>query len=254
MITICVLTFGDYPDLTRRAIGSILAHCPRSDYRLIVGANAVADETCSFLESIQQSGGIDHLIVSKRNINKCPMMRRMFKRVETELIWWFDDDSFILDPAAFDHWRRCAERASAQTVMWGKVAFCDHPSAFAAGLQDPVAFVRSADWYRGLTPPSWSLGGRGQFDYAGRGTGDGRWFFVLGGCWMIRTQAIRALDWPDRRLIRTGDDVFLGEAIRQQGWVCQNIEDPGVAIDTEPRRGSSGPFSELRADHYGARF
>jgi hypothetical protein len=168
------------------------------------------------------------------------------------LIWWFDDDSYIRDSAAFEHWCRCAEQATAQTVMWGKVAVCDHPSAFAPGLPDPVAFVRSADWYRGLTPPFWRPGGRGEFDYEGRGTGDGRWFFVLGGCWMIRTRAIRALDWPDRRLIKLGDDVFLGEAIRQQEWVFQNIDDPGIAIDTEPRRGSPGSFSELRADRYEA--
>jgi GT2 family glycosyltransferase len=254
MITICVLTFGDYPDLARRAIGSILAHCPRSGYRFIVGANAVADETCSFLESARNSGGIDHLIVSKRNINKCPMMRRMFERVETELVWWFDDDSYILDASAFGHWRRCAERASARTVMWGKVAVCDHPSAFAPDLPDAVAFVRSADWYCGLTPPSWKVGGRGEFDFQGRGTGDGRWFFILGSCWMIRTRTIRALNWPDRRLLKLGDDVFLGEAIRQHGWLLQNLDEPGVAIDSEPRRGSIGSFSAPSADHYGAPF
>ena len=252
MITICLLTFGDYPDLTRRAIGSILAHCPRSGYRLIVGANAVGEETCSFLRWLRHSGAIDRLIVSKRNINKCPMMRRMFEHVETELIWWFDDDSYIADPAAFGRWRRCAERASAQTVMWGKVAVCDHPSAFAPDLPDAVSFVRSADWYRGLTPPSWKVGGRGDFDFQGRGTGDGRWFFILGGCWMIRTRTIRALNWPDRRLLKLGDDVFLGEAIRQHGWVLQNVDEPGVAIDTEPRRGSVGGFCEPKASVYGA--
>jgi GT2 family glycosyltransferase len=214
---------------------------------LVVGANAVGNSTLSFLKSRERAGDIDDLIVHTKNLNKCPMMRRMFERVGTELIWWFDDDSYILDPAAFDHWRRCAKQAAGQTVMWGKVAVCDHPSAFAPGLPDPVGFVRSADWYRGLTPPFWRPGGRGEFDYAGRGTGDGRWFFTLGGCWMIRTRTIRALDWPDRRLNKLGDDVFLGEAIRQHGWLLQNIDDPGVAINTWPRRGSVGTFYELKA-------
>jgi GT2 family glycosyltransferase len=214
----------------------------------------VGNQTLAFLQSLERAGEIDELVVQRDNLNKCPMMRRMFEHVETELIWWFDDDSYIIDPAAFDHWRGRAERASAQTVMWGKVAVCDHPSAFAPDLPDAVGFVRSADWYCGLTPPSWKVGGRGEFDFEGRGTGDGRWFFVLGGCWMIRTRAIRALNWPDRRLIKLGDDVFLGEAIRQQGWLVQNVDEPGVAIDTEPRRGSIGSFSETRADHYGARF
>jgi GT2 family glycosyltransferase len=219
---------------------------------LVVGANAVGNQTLRFLKSLKSAGEIDELIVHPENVNKCPMMRQMFERVRAELIWWFDDDSYILDPAAFDRWRRCAEQAFAQTVMWGKVAVCDHPSAFAPDLPNAVEFVRSAEWYCGLTPPSWKVGGRGQFDFQERGTGDGRWFFVLGGCWMIRTHAVRALDWPDRRLIKLGDDVFLGEAIRQQGWEFQNIDDPGVAIDTEPRRGSPGIFSELRADRYEA--
>ncbi|HTL55809.1 MAG TPA: glycosyltransferase [Candidatus Limnocylindrales bacterium] len=253
-VTFCVLTYGDYPRMATRVIESIQRHCPRAEYRLVVGANAVSNPTLSFLESLERGGDIDDLIVHEENLNKCPMMRRMFERVGTNLVWWFDDDSYIVDPAAFDHWRRCVGQASSETVMWGKVAVCDHPSAFAPGLPDAVAFVRSADWYRGLTPPSWKLGGRGEFDYAGHGTGDGRWFFVLGGCWMIRTRVIRALDWPDRRLEKLGDDVFLGEAIRQNGWRLQNIDGPGVAIDTEPRRGAAGAFSELKADNYEAPF
>jgi hypothetical protein len=251
-VTFCVLTYGDYPRLATRVIESIQRNCPRAEYRLIVGANAVGNQTLSFLQSLKRAGEIDDLIVHRKNLNKCPMMRRMFEHVETDLIWWFDDDSYILDTAAFDHWRRCAGQASARTVQWGTLAVCSHPVAFAPGLADPVAFVRSADWYGGLTPPFWRPGGRGQFDYAGRGTGDGRWFFILGGCWMMRTRAIRALNWPDRRLLKLGDDVFLGEAIRQQGWLFQNIEKPGVVINTEPRRGSAGRFREPKAALYGA--
>jgi hypothetical protein len=100
--------------------------------------------------------------------------------------------------------------------------------------------VRSAAWYRGLPPPSWRAGGKGQFNFAGRGLGDGRWFFILGGCWLIRASALRALDWPDRRLIKMGDDAFLGEAIRQHGWQIADIGTTGVAIDTAQRRGEHG--------------
>jgi len=251
-VTFCVLTYGDYPRLARRVIESIQRYCPRAEYRLVVGANAVGNRTLALLKSLERAGDIDELVIQKKNLNKCPMMRRMFERVGTELIWWFDDDSYILDAAAFGHWRGCAERASARTVQWGRAAVCNHPAAFAPGLADPVAFVRSADWYRGLTPPFWRPGGRGEFDYAGRGTGDGRWFFILGGCWMMRTRALRAMDWPDRRLRQLGEDVFLGEAIRQQGWRLQNIDHPGVAIDTEPRRGTAESFAKLKVDHYGA--
>ena len=57
---------------------------------------------------------------------------------------------------------------------------------------------------------------------------------------MIRTTAVRALDWPDPRLVKMGDDTFLGEAIRQQGWEIMDNGSPGVAINTAPRRGDPG--------------
>ena len=129
-----------------------------------------------------------------------------------------------------------ARAAPPATVMWGKGAYCDYPGNFT-DLDDPAAFVRSAPWYRGLPPPSWRPGGKGEMNFQGRGTGDGRWHFILGGCWLIRTAALRAMDWPDPRLLRHGDDVFLGEAIRQQGWQIASIGTPGVALNTEARRG-----------------
>jgi hypothetical protein len=239
-VTICVLTYGDYFELASRAIESIRRHCARSQYRLVVGANAVGSRTLQYLESLHTGGHIDELILSPVNLNQCPMMRRVFTNIKTEFIWWFDDDSYITEPSALERWLSVARRAPERTVMWGPVALCSHPVTFAPDLDDVVAFVRTAEWYRGLPPPSWKLGGKGEFNYAGRGTGDGNWLFILGGCWLIRTAAVRALDWPDRRIIKMGNDVFLGEAIRQQGWEIENIGSPGVAINTEPRRGDPG--------------
>jgi len=246
--TICVLVYGNYFRLATRVLNSILRHCPRPDYRLVVGANAPCLETLSFLRTLRQAGEIDRLVVSPRNIGKCPMMRRLFTEVETDFIWWFDDDSYILEPTAWTDWLQLARQAPMTTVIWGQQAVCDYEASFT-DAEDAVRFVRTAPWYRGLPPPYWRPGGKGEFDFEGRGTGDGRWLFMLGGCWLIRTRAIRALDWPDRRLIRTGDDVFLGEAIRQNGWELGNIGTPGVAINTEPRRGEPGG---LREPNFGA--
>src|SRR3954470_2647614 len=228
-VSICVLTYGNYPQLARQSIDSIQLHCPRSEYRLVVGANAVSSETREYLDRLKQKGQIDHLVLSDVNINKCPMMRQMFDEIETQFIWWFDDDSHILNEQTFSSWLEIAANAPESTAMWGEAAWCGNPLAFTE-LDDAVGFVRTASWYRGLSPPSWRVGGKGELDFAGHGTGDGRWIFLLGGCWLIRTRAIRALDWPDRRLVKLGDDVFLGEAIRQSGWTLGNIGAAGVAI------------------------
>ena len=235
-VTLCVLTFGDYFPLARRAIDSIRQHCPRPAYRLVVGANAVVPQTLKYLRSLQADGEIDDLVVSETNLNKCPMMRRMLAGVTTEFIWWFDDDSYFNDSTAFDRWMTPARSAPPAVVMWGQLAVCNYPSDFT-NLDDPAAFVRSASWYRGLPPPSWRPGGKGEMNFQGHGMGDGRWYFLLGGCSLMRTAALRAMDWPDPRLLRLGEDVFLGEAIRQQGWQIANIGAPGVAINAEARRG-----------------
>lgn len=239
-VSICVLAYGEYFEIVHRAIESIRQNCPRGEYRLIVGANAAGSASAAYLETLRDNEEIDHLILSRANLNKCPMMRQMFAHVDTEFVWWFDDDSYVTEPTALQRWLGQAEGTSQQIVMWGRLACCGHPLAFAPHLADAVAFVRSAEWFCGLPPPSWRPGGKGEFDFQGRGTGDGQWFFILGGCWLIRTSAIRVLDWPDRRLVKMGDDVFLGEAIRQHGWILGNIDCPGIAINTEVRRGDKG--------------
>src|SRR5262245_30599664 len=203
-VTICVLTYGNYPRLAKRVVESIRCHCPRSEYRLVVGANAVVQETLAYLESVKKAADLDRLIVSPVNLCKCPMMRRMFAGIQTEFIWWFDDDSYVLQPTAFLTWLEAAQAAPESAVMWGQSAHCDHTESFS-NLEDVVGFVRSASWYGGLPPPSWRIGGKGEFNFQNRGKGDGRWFFILGGCWLIRTRTIRALNWPDRRL--KDDDV-----------------------------------------------
>jgi GT2 family glycosyltransferase len=234
-VSFCALTYGDNLHLARRCLESIRRFCDRSLYRLIVGANAVGAETEAYLNALHRAGQVDHLIVSRRNINKNPMMRRLIAHVETEFIWWFDDDSYFTQPATLSRILRAARRSPPTTVMWGVEYSCDQPST-SARMPDLVEFVRSATWYGGLTPPCWQPGGKGEFDFRGRGMGDGRWLFLTGGCWLARTSALRALDWPDRRLVMLNDDILLGEALRQQGWRYHPIEPTGLVINGAPRR------------------
>ncbi|MSU63488.1 MAG: hypothetical protein EXS31_14015 [Pedosphaera sp.] len=125
--------------------------------------------------------------------------------------------------------------------MWGQLNWCDSTIGFYHfNERATFEWVRAASWYRGLPLPSWRPGGKGEFNFNGTGMGDGRWHYLAGGCWMIRTSAIRALDWPDPRIQKMGDDTFLCEAIRQQGWKFRDNGSPGVAIDTESRRGEEG--------------
>jgi predicted O-methyltransferase YrrM len=244
-VTVCVLTYGDYPELATRCIGSIISNCDRHQYGLVVGANAIGRHTSVFLNELLTNGSIDALHQSETNINKCPMMRQMFQDIDTEFIWWFDDDSHIVDPQALSQRLAMAEAAPPSTVMWGHQFLFGHEKDFSYGT-DVVGFVRSAPWYRGRNPPSWEWGGKGEYNFEGRGCGDGRWFFITGGCWFIRASVIRALDWPDRRMIKRNDDVFLCEAIRQQGWHVADIGPLGIMINDAARRGSGEDFASMQ--------
>jgi len=233
-VAICVLTFGAHPALAKRVLESISQYVPRSLYRLVVGANAVGEETGHYLQTLREREKIDHLIRSEANLNKCPMMRQMFQYVRSEFVWWFDDDSYVTSTDALPCRLRIARSAPRHVVMWGERFMCEHSVTFCH--EDPVAFVRSAPWYQGLPPPFWEPGGKGEFNFNGRGTGDGRWFFLTGGGWFIRSAALKALEWPDPRLSMFGEDVFLGEAIRQQGWQIEHIGNLGVEVNSAPRR------------------
>src|SRR6267378_3010740 len=96
-VTICVLTYGNYPHLVRRTLDSIQKYSPRSLYQLVVGANQPSAATIEYLSHLHDQGRIDRLVVSSANLNKNPMMRRMFARIESEFICWFDDDSYLLE-------------------------------------------------------------------------------------------------------------------------------------------------------------
>jgi hypothetical protein len=239
-VTVCVLLYGEHPELARQCIESVRRYCPRGQYRLNVGSNAIGETTRRYLNELRCGGGLEQWLDSEQNLNKCPMMRRMFATIETEFIWWFDDDSYVTSPEAFEAWVGAAQRSPVDTVMWGQLACCGSVETFAPDIDDAPGFVRSAAWYRGLPPPDWRPGGKGEFDFRGCGSGDGEWLFAVGGCWLVRASAMRALDWPDRRVIKMGDDVFLGEAVRQQGWRIKNIGSPGVVINSSARRGDPG--------------
>ncbi len=141
-VSVCVVTYGDYLELLERCLGSIIQFFPREQYRLLVGTNAVSPRVAQYLDDLKKSGAIDTLILSEVNINKCPMMRRLFEQIETEFIWWFDDDSWVNGPDTFAHWLKAAQTAPPSTAMWGHVFYYSNVTNFSR--DDMVQWVRDA--------------------------------------------------------------------------------------------------------------
>ncbi|MCD8534940.1 MAG: glycosyltransferase family 2 protein [Verrucomicrobia bacterium] len=232
-VSILVLVYGPHHELARRCLKSILQNLNPKDYQLIVGANQPCQETREFLHSIRDS--IDVLIESSVNLYKSPMMSRMLEVADGDLIWWFDDDSHIKSPEALTWWTDCVAISGPEVVQWGDIWYVENPTplAGAASLQE---FVIGSPWFRGLPPPSETVGGKGVTEFNGKPGGDPRWFFATGGCWMARHDSLKYLNWPDPRLVIEFEDVILGEAIRQAGWVTRHVGQLGVHINDCSRR------------------
>jgi hypothetical protein len=151
------------------------------------------------------------------------MMKHVLHAARGDYLWWFDDDSHVTDPGAFGRWWGQVQASSPTVVGWGATAIAHGLDGFPT-MADARQWVREARWFRGLEPP----GGSGA---------PAEWWFLTGGCWWMRTAALRAMLWPDPRLRHVSEDILLGEAVRQQGWYLANIAEPGVAISDAPRRG-----------------
>lgn len=236
-VTVVALTYGNHCDLIERCLESIWRAVPPHTLPCIVGANAASKNTLEYLRKHRRSGAIDALAVSDRNLGKNPMMRRLFDKVQTPLVWWFDDDTFLRRADVLEVFLNAVNGSDPSVAMWGRLAFVRHVTDFGEP-EASLNFVRSASWYRGLPPPSWRPGGKGVFRFEGKESGDGRWFFATGGVWMARMDRLRQIRWPDPRLFRLAEDVMLGEAMRQNRWTVRGIDCGGIAISASERRGS----------------
>ena len=99
---------------------------------------------------------------------------------------------------------------------------------FVHNLPGQLEFIQQASWYKGLPPQMCPTKKKGVMR-------PGIWF-AQGAYWLLRTDVLRLLHWPDPRLKHNGGDTLLGEAVRQQGLPFHRRH-YGVVINNAPRRG-----------------
>ncbi len=238
-VTICVLCYGDYAELARRCLDSIATHCPAGQYELRVGLNECCQATVDHVLSMPQ---VESIYLCRKNINQCPMMARMLARLNTEFVWWFDDDSFVQHPDALDYRLRVARECNRSVALWGEVHFYRTIAEFAPE-EELQSWLRRQVWYRGYPAPS----GKFKYDPGYFEGGDQTWHFCAGGSWFARSAALEALQWPPPSLIKRSNDVLLGEAIRQSGYEFMHIGGAGVVQSAAPRRGTGEDLADMTA-------
>lgn len=189
-ITVCVLLFGDYPELAERCLRSIADTIPVADMDLRIGLNSVSARVRDW---VYAWAGSAIIIRSDQNIRKYPMMRRLFYDfpIRTDRVMWFDDDSAI-QPAGDPGWLdRVLAAAADATVMGGVYT--------QPWFGQQRGWVQRQPWYTGLPT-----------------TRSPRVKFVTGGWWVADTKFLRKWDYPWPSLLHNGGDALLGELVAQQ--------------------------------------
>lgn len=237
--TLCVLLYGDYPDLARRCLNSIWSRLSSgqeyiADIRL--GLNAVSPATRSVIDWFTENVKAHYAIPIIQfecldNACKYPMMRRMLLQDETSPashVMWFDDDSYLNSDNAQDWWYSVSG-ASEQAGMLGKIYWLYFNTT-------QWEFIREQPWFNP------DVGKPSEFHY--RAMRKSAFKFCTGGWWVVKYEIFKKHDWPPLSLKHCGGDSLLGELCRHQGYKLQNFED-GVRINADdegrhskaPRRG-----------------
>lgn len=214
--SICILLYGDYPELANRVLGTVLngscGPCPwAQDVR--IGLHDISDRTrwelTYHIEEARKSWKCPIITYEPiGNVYKYPTMRKMFYD-ETypiaENIMWFDDDSYVTSPT---FWRDVEEAYTDDVAMLGQRWYMP-----LRGMQ--WEWIKSQAWYNPdiKEPPN-------------------KMTFCQGAWWLARTKMFQVLNWPAPELKHCGGDSLLGEAMRHQGFVMKSY-DAGVRINAD---------------------
>lgn len=235
-VTICVLCYGNYFDLAKRCLDSIIKTVPLKRVDIRVFCNECCGETVEYMRKLP----LRKVYTSDQNIFKYPALRQMFHdpslAIETNYLIWFDDDSYCLNP----HWLEyTAETIIASHPEGGRIygwRYYHDLKMFAKGTHDPLIWFKQAHWYHGKY-----FFVKGCDQEAPNGS---RIKFVTGGWWALDTQVALAADIPDHRLLNNGGDIVISEQVHQLGYKVVNCNENKKYIFSSgaPRRGATHRF------------
>lgn len=105
-VTVAMITY--IPDLSgyfaqrlevlKVSLASLLRHT-KPPHDVMIFDNGSCPEAVSYLETLRAEGGVDYLLLSRRNLGKIDAMRILFQAAPGEIIAYSDDDVFF-----YPHW------------------------------------------------------------------------------------------------------------------------------------------------------
>jgi len=225
-VTVCVLCYGDYPQLARRCVGSILQTVPPSRLDLRVAGNECSEATVAYLKTVPAT----KLYLHDQNRYKYPVMRSMLHDpkcpIETNYMVWFDDDTQVINA----RWmqvlgRTIVDNHNHNVGLYGIHMF----TALTATLKkDQRRWFKSAPWFRN----------RPFQNRSGQSVPNGNCIhFVPGYFWAMPSRLIKEADIPDIRLRHNGGDCTIGCQIYQAGYKIKEFNKGKSHVWCPPKDG-----------------
>jgi hypothetical protein len=231
--TIYALLFGNYYPLHIRLLTGLKKRVPPNQAKVVIWGNQVGEATKVWLA---KNWILDWpVLMSTENVPKYRAMRRLFHSYPPQSEWvvWFDDDTRLVEESWWFTTRRYIEDHHGENICYvGEPWYVHH-------LPGQWDFIQKATWFKGRPPE--------QCPTRMRGVTKPGITFAQGAYWWLRTDVLKALDWPDKRLNHNGGDTLLGEAVRQQGLPFHKFSF-GVKVNDASRRGMQERPAGSRVD------
>jgi hypothetical protein len=228
-VTIYILCYGDYLDLHRRLFESLKKYLPKGVARVVVWGNQLSDASQKYVESAVTAFDDRWVNLQPENVPKYTLMRELWHENEetiprTPWTLWLDDDTHITSSDWWDKTMKYIKDHEHENICYfGHIWFVHH-------LPGQWEFIEQSEWYRGV--PTEMMPTRTK-NVKKPGVA-----FANGGYVWLRSDVLRQINWPDKRLVHNGGDSLLGEAVRQQGFPRFDYHH-GVKGNDARRRGRS---------------
>ena len=243
--TVFVLCYGNFPQLAKTCINSILESLPQERLDIRVALNQCCPETKDYIHGLGKK--ITKIYTDDSNRRKYPAMREMFHDtncpITTPYLVWFDDDTKVVNP---DWANILADTIIKNHASGGRCYGTPYVHHISIGNKNPeksIKWFQESNWWRNKP-----MALRDGITHAPGGSAIR---FVAGYFWAMATEMIKKADIPDVRLNHNGGDITIGAQIHQAGGkiVPFNLKKSYVWCPTREqggRRGYSEQFPWLR--------
>jgi hypothetical protein len=148
--TFCVLLYGNYPELARRCLDSIIPLMHLNNVELRIGMNDCSVPTQDYVRELLNNDVVlsEHIYDIGGNIHKYPRMRQMFYDPRAPLstyVVWFDDDA-ILTAANKEAWLRGLGKVMQDVDIVGA-------GRTQKLIDQQYLWIRDQPWYKGKPVP-----------------------------------------------------------------------------------------------------